>query len=1224
MLVNGRTLKCFVFFTFVIILNNLPVAYSQKTTLDSSIYCLDFGLQTEEPEPGFVRVSPARLWSIENGYGWIKKGILATSRRVPDEFRKDKLEYSFHEGTGENTFRVSLTPGKYRCWLVAGDMTYIPPAFSVIVNGKTVISQKETTNYIPRVQTWLFDIDARENNLDFEFKGNPHFVVCGIILAPQNLWYKAAPIIEKKEKELILAPKEQLVSWSEKTHSSQHARPKNSKEIQNGFIVSFWPSYLPVYPNSVPAQERQNFPIWSFGTPGELEPVCFVLCPLRNDVSIVSASITDLKKDSRTKIPNSFLTLRVATYRAHRTLWATRKEYEWVPELLEKFKAPLRIDETKFFWLTVNVPEKSEPGLYRGSVIFETSEFRTVKVPIMFVVLPFNLPEESRKIFGFHYLDPLYILSHPDINRLYRERQTLSRLEELLQRDLVDMKKHGISSICNPGFRLRISKKGDQIEYTLPVELIEKMIQSGVIKHSFFGITPMIEDICAITGDPVPHPRGSQEIPPPFSNEFNRIYVNGIKFIQQTAQERKWPEILFYVVDEPCDPERQEIARRLCNLVHQVPGARTLVTGRLGEGYLNEDLVKLIDVIKFSGPESVPDQPELQKGNWFYPNDVAAASGSYSSVRFLVGFGFWFSQLVGVAPWRYNNIVGSPDTDLDGNMSDFFLTYPVADENIPTLRWENWREGFDDCRYMTLLENKIQKGKTSNVPVAEKAARQAEQEIADIKSIVPTLNQFASGMISEAGYIKKSGEPLSCEEWMDMYCQKIRWAVANHIIAIDRALEGKTSLSAKKMKPVIEVLKQTDARIQKTYWKEEITGAEKVTQPVVIDGDFTEECWKHAKVLHLVNRTDGSIPRKKTEVMVAADNENLYFAFKNFEPAMNNLVAHVTNRDGEVWNDDCVEVFIGNDTGCQNFYQFVVNANGATADAFYLSGEFKPKWNSENVEAAVKKFPFYWQVELKFPRKDVGLSKASIAGINMCREEKQTGELTCWSTSGRGFAYTADFGRLNISDSDCYFSKVLLPESNIGQNQGSIEISNRCDKDKNVTIVVTLYNQHGIPVQQTTRNVSVSRFSMTCVPYEFNLETDESFELQLKLLDQIQNTLYDSKTLRIDSNQIFQIYPDTYYLIKGIDVLQVFCHISIDKKLSGSSPITLTLADNEEKKIFYRKQIPVDEYSLRDFIIRIDPKNLPSGKILATVEVKPGKISRMKKDFAFCVLNGFQ
>lgn len=122
MLVNGRTLKCFVFFTFVIILNNLPVAYSQKTTLDSSIYCLDFGLQTEEPEPGFVRVSPARLWSIENGYGWIKKGILATSRRVPDEFRKDKLEYSFHEGTGENTFRVSLTPREIQ--VLAGGRRY--------------------------------------------------------------------------------------------------------------------------------------------------------------------------------------------------------------------------------------------------------------------------------------------------------------------------------------------------------------------------------------------------------------------------------------------------------------------------------------------------------------------------------------------------------------------------------------------------------------------------------------------------------------------------------------------------------------------------------------------------------------------------------------------------------------------------------------------------------------------------------------------------------------------------------------------------------------------------------------------------------------------------------------------------------------------------------------------------------------------------------------------
>ncbi|HOK80341.1 MAG TPA: sugar-binding protein [bacterium] len=1209
---------------FSILLNLLPALYSQEITQNSPIYCFDFGPIAENPEPGFVRISPDQQWKQEIGYGWMKDGVIAVSRKPPDDFRKGKLEYSFHEGTGVNIFRISLSPGKYRCWLVAGDMAFIPPCFSVTANGDTVISQKETTNYIPRVQTWLFDITIQGNNLDLQFKGCPHFLVCGMVVAPVKFWNQAATIIEKKEKEFILAPGEQLLLWTEKTHPSHQVLTNNPQAMRNGLVISWWPSYLPVYPNSVPTQKQQNLPLWSFGTPGESEPISFLMCPLKNGISLVSANITHLSKDNRIKIANTFLTLRVAKYRPHRTLWTGRREYEWVPELLEKFKTPLQINETKLFWLTVNVPRDAQPGLYRGTIIFKTSNANTIKVPIMFVVLPFILPKEPAKIFGMHYLDPLYILSRPEINHLYRERGTLCRLEELLQRDLVDMKEHGISSICDPGFRLRILKKGDQIEYTLPVELIEKMIQSGVIKHPFFGVTPMIEDICAITGDPVPHPRGSGEIPPPFSNEFNRIYVNGIRFIQQTARERKWPEVLYYVVDEPCDPERKEIAKRLCNLVHQVPGARTLVTGSLGEGYLDEQLIKLIDVIKFSGAESVPEQPELQKGNWFYPNDVAGAYGNYMSARFLVGFGFWFSQLAGVAPWRYNNIIGSPDTDLDGIMSDFFFNYPVVEENIPTLRWENWKEGFDDCRYMTLLEDKIQKGKTSNVPAAIKAASNADKEITHIKSIMPTLNQFASGIIPATSGVRPDEGRSACEEWMNTYCQKIRWAVANHIIAIDNALKKKPGLSPKETKPVVEVLGQTNHRVQKPYWKEEIIGSAKATHPVVIDGDFTEECWKHAKIVHLVNRNDGSIPKKTTEVMVAADSQNLYFAFKNFEPFMNNLAARITSRDAAVWDDDCVEVFIGNDVGCQNFYQFVVNSNGAIADAFYPSGEFRPKWNSKNVEAGVKKFPSYWQVELKVPREDVELSNTSIAGINMCREEKQIGELTCWSTSGKGFAYPADFGRLNISDSDCYFSKFLLPELNLGPNQGSIEISNRCEKEKNVAITTALYNHNGIPVQQTTRNVSIPRFSTICVPYEFNLETDESCELQLKLLDQSQGTLYDSKTFQIHTNQIFQIYPDSYYLIKDIDTLQIFCHISISKKLSGSSLIVLTLADTEEKKILYRKEIPVNKNMLRDFIIRIDPNNLPSGKVLASVMVKPGKMAQLKKDFEFCVLDGIQ
>jgi hypothetical protein len=79
--------------------------------------------------------------------------------------------------------------------------------------------------------------------------------------------------------------------------------------------------------------------------------------------------------------------------------------------------------------------------------------------------------------------------------------------------------------------------------------------------------------------------------------------------------------------------------------------------------------------------------------------------------RAYAGFFLWNSGLDGVMPYVYQSPSHSSycdpfddfDTISDYNYRDMFTTYPSSDGPIPTTKWEAFREGYDDIRYLTTL-----------------------------------------------------------------------------------------------------------------------------------------------------------------------------------------------------------------------------------------------------------------------------------------------------------------------------------------------------------------------------------------------------------------------------------------------------------------------------------------------------------------------------------------
>jgi hypothetical protein len=185
-------------------------------------------------------------------------------------------------------------------------------------------------------------------------------------------------------------------------------------------------------------------------------------------------------------------------------------------------------------------------------------------------------------------------------------------------------------------------------------------------------------------------------------------------------------------------------------------------------------------------------------------------------------------------------------------------------------------------------------------------------------------------------------------------------------------------------------------------------------KPPDIDGDLSDACWKDAEIKGAwIDVHTGAPAKLQPRVYACYDDKNLYLALYNPEPKMKNVVANTTARDGHVWTDDSIEIFIEPATGGKDYFQFIVNTNNVLYDGKNKDGE----WNSR-ARTAVKKLEDAWTLEMAIPLADLGvtgLPKGTWAG-NFCRNCHAEGEPQniSWSDTGESFHNPEAFGKLKM------------------------------------------------------------------------------------------------------------------------------------------------------------------------------------------------------------------
>ena len=134
----------------------------------------------------------------------------------------------------------------------------------------------------------------------------------------------------------------------------------------------------------------------------------------------------------------------------------------------------------------------------------------------------------------------------------------------------------------------------------------------------------------------------------------------------------------------------------------------------------------------------------------------------------------------------------------------------------------------------------------------------------------------------------------------------------------------------------------------------------------------------------LVLKANGEKSPCSTEVTLTPDENSLKCRFFCVSLQPNALRANITTRDGAVWLDDAVELFIQSGLkSSDSLYHFIINSKGVVYDAKDSSAN----WNCDGLKVEAKTTQRGYEVALEIPFASLGISKKPFRA-NFCREMK--------------------------------------------------------------------------------------------------------------------------------------------------------------------------------------------------------------------------------------------
>lgn len=736
----------------------------------------------------------------------------------------DALTGDFLEGAKYDVTVTGLKKGSYRGALIAANVVrgMVPGRdFSVRANGITVVDVEVTPQWffskegffygvgfddLPGTDWWERYIRPYTRWRHFEFESNgrlelglEHCRLYALVVAPKpavdqetfNTYIRATQAARKAH---FLFNRLILIDQGRRRRS----RPTQA-ERERAYVIFSRPWWRDVTFHSVPSPNEKTDVLKVSGAPGERVPVTFSVRALRRLVSVEVAAGELISSDGG-RIPSEALDVRAVRYK----LSEYEDGFRIVPKLLQKqpgLSLPARL--TKRWWLTLNVPEGTRAGIYKGKITFKPSNAAHSTIDLHLRVYPFELAKPECSI-GVWYDDPRLsgystglvggVSARGTSEVAYKwpdrpskaDRQAEDFRLRMLEADMASLAEHGFNGMTVPvprvlGFDI---DSNAQVDFRA-LEAYPRLLKKYNINTAHPGQTDVSG--LALQLAPGKDPAGNATIVNEDGNSTVNFHFNisepfetsamfSYSYLDALDQMRRWwngkgISLFALAIDQPTEVIRTSHNRNLkttllfLDIIRKVGGIKSTVTTQ-------RDVIKEVDYMPVLEAEDL-----VQARPWSHnKRSVEYAQEAGKPLRFFNGAGFrrydfgfylWSRRVEGY--WQQHFVFRGRSFNPFWGRDSGHAVYASPEGPLPTIRYERAAQGILDYRYALTLEHHITRARASNdrrkLEAADRAAR--------------LLGQIRRGCTRWA--LGKNGKPVKMDP---AKLQRWRTKVAQAIIAI--------------------------------------------------------------------------------------------------------------------------------------------------------------------------------------------------------------------------------------------------------------------------------------------------------------------------------------------------------------------------------------------------------------------------------------------------------